>query len=62
MLVILQSTLLRTPASARKRKQLILFFFASGLWPGKRQFTNRRMRTFIATPRARNVNNTEDPP
>lgn len=27
-----------------------------------RQFTNRRMRTFMATPRARNVNNTEDPP
>ena len=27
-----------------------------------RQFTNRRMRTFIATPSARNVNNTEDPP
>jgi hypothetical protein len=27
-----------------------------------RQLTNRRMRTFIATPSARNVNNTEDPP
>jgi hypothetical protein len=27
-----------------------------------RQFTNRRMRTFIAAPSARNVNNTEDPP
>ena len=26
------------------------------------QLTNRRMRTFIATPSARNVNNTEDPP
>jgi hypothetical protein len=26
------------------------------------QFTNLRMRTFIATPNARNVNNTEDPP
>ena len=26
------------------------------------QFTNRRMRTFIATPSDRNVNNTEDPP
>jgi len=26
------------------------------------QFTNLRMRTFIATPSARNVNNTEDPP
>jgi hypothetical protein len=26
------------------------------------QFTNRRMRTFIATPSARNVNSTEDPP
>jgi hypothetical protein len=28
----------------------------------KSQFTNRRMRTFIATPSARKVNNTEDPP
>jgi hypothetical protein len=27
-----------------------------------RQLTNRRMRTFIATPSARNVNSTEDPP
>src|SRR5271166_4548838 len=27
-----------------------------------RQFTNRRMRTFIATPSDRNVNSTEDPP
>jgi hypothetical protein len=27
-----------------------------------RQLTNRRMRTFIATPSARNVNKTEDPP
>ena len=27
-----------------------------------RQLTNRRMRTFIATPSAKNVNNTEDPP
>jgi hypothetical protein len=27
-----------------------------------RQFTNRRMRTFIATPSARKVNKTEDPP
>ena len=27
-----------------------------------RQFTKRRMRTFIATPSARNVNSTEDPP
>ncbi len=27
-----------------------------------RQLTNLRMRTFIATPSARNVNNTEDPP
>ena len=27
-----------------------------------RQLTNRRMRTFIAAPSARNVNNTEDPP
>jgi hypothetical protein len=26
------------------------------------QFTNRRMRTFIATPSARKVNTTEDPP
>jgi hypothetical protein len=26
------------------------------------QLTNRRMRTFIAAPSARNVNNTEDPP
>ena len=26
------------------------------------QFTNRRMRTFIATPSARNANSTEDPP
>ena len=26
------------------------------------QFTNRRMRIFITTPSARNVNNTEDPP
>ncbi len=26
------------------------------------QFTNRRMRTFIATPSARKVNSTEDPP
>jgi hypothetical protein len=26
------------------------------------QFTNRRIRTFIAAPSARNVNNTEDPP
>ena len=26
------------------------------------QFTNLRIRTFIATPSARNVNNTEDPP
>jgi hypothetical protein len=29
---------------------------------GDAQFTNRRMRTFIATPSARNANNTEDPP
>lgn len=27
-----------------------------------RQFTNRRMRTFIATPSAKKVNKTEDPP
>jgi hypothetical protein len=27
-----------------------------------RQLTNLRMRTFIATPSARNVNSTEDPP
>jgi hypothetical protein len=27
-----------------------------------RQFTNRRMRTFIAAPSARKVNNTEEPP
>ena len=27
-----------------------------------RQLTNRRMRTFIAAPSARNVNKTEDPP
>ena len=27
-----------------------------------RQLTNRRIRTFIAVPSARNVNNTEDPP
>ena len=26
------------------------------------QFTKRRIRTFITTPSARNVNNTEDPP
>ena len=26
------------------------------------QLTNRRMRTFIAAPSARKVNNTEDPP
>jgi hypothetical protein len=26
------------------------------------QLTNRRMRTFMATPSARNVNKTEDPP
>jgi len=26
------------------------------------QLTNRRMRTFIAAPSARNVNNTEEPP
>ena len=30
--------------------------------PVVRQFTNRRMRTFIATPSARKVNRTEDPP
>ena len=30
--------------------------------PVVRQFTNRRMRTFIATPSARKVNKTEDPP
>jgi hypothetical protein len=30
--------------------------------PKMPQFTNRRMRTFIATPSARKVNNTEDPP
>jgi hypothetical protein len=29
---------------------------------GDAQFTKRRMRTFIATPSARNVNSTEDPP
>jgi hypothetical protein len=31
-------------------------------WIEMRQLTNRRMRTFIATPSARNVNSTEDPP
>jgi hypothetical protein len=30
--------------------------------PKKPQFTNLRMRTFIATPSARKVNSTEDPP
>jgi len=50
------------PDSARKRKQLNLFSSPPGSGERKRQFTNRRMRTFIATPRARNVNNTEDPP
>jgi hypothetical protein len=30
--------------------------------PVVRQFTNRRMRTFIATPSARKVNKTDDPP
>src|SRR5205814_7535692 len=33
-----------------------------GTKPVVRQFTNRRMRTFIATPSARKVNKTEDPP
>jgi hypothetical protein len=31
-------------------------------WNQDAQLTKRRMRTFIATPSARNVNNTEDPP
>lgn len=30
--------------------------------PDGLQFTNLRMRTFIATPSARKVNSTEDPP
>ena len=34
----------------------------SGQKAGTAQLTNRRMRTFIAAPSARNVNNTEDPP
>ena len=36
----------------------------SASWPNGRntQFTNRRMRTFIAAPSARKVNKTEDPP
>jgi hypothetical protein len=31
-------------------------------WPRNAQFTNLRMRTFIAVPSARKVNNTDDPP
>jgi hypothetical protein len=33
-----------------------------GFQAGTPQLTNRRIRTFIAAPSARNVNNTEDPP
>jgi hypothetical protein len=54
------------------QKQYLGHFLAyqeSNLWDNTsskriemRQLTNRRMRTFIATPSARNENSTEDPP
>ncbi len=47
----------------RPGQELNLAIIAAGpARTGTRQLTNRRMRTFIATPSARNVNNTEDPP
>ncbi len=47
-----------TPGGHKKK----LVKLHRGDWPRNSQFTNLRMRTFIATPSARNVNNTEDPP
>jgi hypothetical protein len=41
---------------------ILLFNDIPTPWIEARQLTNLRMRTFIATPSVRNVNNTEDPP
>jgi hypothetical protein len=41
---------------------ILLFDDVPTPWIEARQLTNLRMRTFIATPSARNVNSTEDPP
>ena len=41
---------------------ILLFNDIPTPWIEARQLTNLRMRTFIATPSARNVNSTEDPP
>jgi hypothetical protein len=49
------------PIASRPRKSQS-FCCTSAKRIEMRQFTNRRMRTFIATPSARNVNSTEDPP
>jgi hypothetical protein len=50
------------PIAAEPRKSQTFFDDTSTGSIKMRQLTNRRMRTFIATPSARNVNNTEDPP
>jgi hypothetical protein len=57
----------QSPDCSRRRKSSILLGRsrprgARGAKAKPRQLTNRRIRTFIATPSARNVNNTEDPP
>ena len=50
------------PDSSGKRSRVNLSISVRAQSAQDAQFTNRRMRTFIATPSARNVNNTEDPP
>jgi hypothetical protein len=51
-----------TPDNSEKRSRVNLSISVRDQLARDAQFTNRRMRTFIATPSARNVNNTEDPP
>ena len=50
------------PDSSGERKRANLSNIVRAQMSQDAQFTNRRIRTFIATPSARKVNNTEDPP